>query len=1058
MLRSSLTGGKARLPSLQLPGRARLTRPWGSVLKRHASTVTNLENFPNVGEKLQGFTVCEKKHVPELHLTAVLLNHDKTNADYLHVAREDRNNVFGIGFKTNPPDSTGVPHILEHTTLCGSEKYPIRDPFFKMLPRSLSNFMNAFTSSDHTTYPFATTNRQDFQNLLSVYLDATLHPLLKKEDFKQEGWRLGPEDPHALQTRDGEADEKQRLGDIVFKGVVYNEMKGQMSDANYLYYIRFKESIFPAINNSGGDPEYITDLTHKQLVEFSKRNYHPSNAKIVTYGDMPLGDHLKQIGDVLDGFDMGKADKEVKLPLDLSHGPVNVTVPGPIDTFASEDRQFKTSTSWYMGDSSDVVEAFSAGILSSLLLDGYGSPVYRALIESGLGSSFTPNTGLDTSGKIPIFSVGITGVREEEVQTVKDTIQNVFRESLATGFSDEKVQGFLHQLELALRHKTANFGLGVMEKTISSWFNGTDPMKELAWNEVIDEFKRRYAQGGYLESLMQKYLMNDKCLTFTMAGSPTFNAELDEKENIRKERKISQLIEQHGSIESAVSKLEEEELRLLKIQEDAQHSDLSCLPSVHVKDISRQKEFKPVRESKVDGVDVVWREAPTNGLTYFQALNGFEDLPDDLRLLMPLFNDCVMRLGTANKSMEQWEDLIKLKTGGVSTSTFLSSSPTELGRFNEGLQFSGFALDQNVPAMLDILSTLITETDFNSASAPSKIQELLRLTTNGALDSVAGVGHRYAVNAAAASLSRGFWVQEQQSGLAQLQATANLLRDAESSKERLDELIQKLRLIQSFAISRSSNTRVRIVCEQNSAAQNESVLQKWLGGLPQTASPVSVAEGTVFKPAFNKTFYDLPYKVYYSGQALQTVPFVDPSSAPLSVLSQLLTHKYLHPEIREKGGAYGAGASNGPVKGLFTFSSYRDPNPVNSLNVFGKSGIFARDRTWSEQELEEAKLGIFQALDAPVSVDEEGARYFMSGITHDMDQRWREQVLDVTAKDVNEAAQKFLVDGSRRAVCVLGEKKDWADGENWDVRKLSMNTQDEAGSGSLDPEASAASA
>ena len=901
--------------------------------------------------------------------------------------------------------------------------------------------MNAFTSSDHTTYPFATTNKQDFQNLLSVYLDATLHPLLKNEDFRQEGWRLGPEDAYVLEAREGQLDDQQRLDDIVFKGVVYNEMKGQISDATYLYYIKFRESIFPAIHNSGGDPEYITDLTHKQLVDFSKRNYHPSNAKIFTYGDMALGDHLKQVGGVLDGFGIGNSDQEVKVPLDLSSGPVNVTVPGPIDTFASEDRQFKTSTSWYMGDVTDVVETFSIGILSSLLLDGYGAPLYRALIESGLGSSFTPNTGVDTAGKIPVFSAGVTGVTKEQVPAVKETIQRVFRDALKTGFSDEKVQGFLHQLELALRHRTANFGIGVMEKTISSWFSGCDPMKELAWNDVVDEFKRRYAQGGYLESLLHKYLLSDQYMTFTMAGLPTFNAELDQKEAIRRDAKLAELIERRGSTQKALSELEDEELQLLKIQEGAQHSDLSCLPSVHVRDISRQKEYKPLRESEVEKVDVVWREAPTNGLTYFQALNPFEGLPDDLRLLMPLFNDCVMRLGTASRTMEQWEDLIKLKTGGVSSSTFLSTSPTELGKFSEGLQFSGFAIDQNIPDMLDILSTLITETDFSSASAPANIQELLRLSTNGALDAVAGVGHRYAVNAAAASVSPGFWVQEQQSGLAQLQAMANFLRDAEASPDNLAKLIQKLRFIQSFAISKSANMRIRMVCEPTSASQNESVLQKWLSKLPRPEAPVSALGPDQARLPGSKTLYDLPYKVYYSGKVLPTVPFVDPASAPLSVLSQLLTHKYLHPEIREKGGAYGASASNGPIRGLFTFASYRDPNPMNTLNVFARSGVFARDRAWSQQELEEAKLGIFQALDAPISVDDEGSRYFMSGVTHDMDQRWREQVLDVTAKDVNEAAQRFLVDGSRQqATCVLGEKKDWVDPKDWDVRKLSMNT------------------
>lgn len=918
-----------------------------------------------------------------------------------------------------------------------------------MLPRSLSNFMNAFTSSDHTMYPFATTNLQDFQNLLSVYLDATMHPLLKEEDFRQEGWRLGPEDPRAIKTKEGGL----KPEDILFKGVVYNEMKGQISDATYLYWIRYQESIFPAINNSGGDPEHITDLTHKHLVDFSKQNYNPSNAKIMTYGDMPLDGHLKQVGGVLDGFTKGDADSSVKMPIDL-HGPVNVTVPGPIDTFAGEDKQFKTSTSWYMGDSRDIVETFSAGILSSLLLDGYGSPMYRALIESGLGSSFTPNTGLDTSGRVPVFSIGVTGVSEDQVPRVKEEVQRVFRETLSNGFNDEKVQGFLHQLELALRHKTANFGLGVMQKTLSSWFNGSDPMKELAWNEVIDSFKSKYQQGGYLESLLQKYLVNDKCMTFTMVGTPSFNKDLDDKEVVRREKKLEESIQQHGSVEKAVTELGKAELQLLEVQEQAQHGDLSCLPTLRVEDISRQKEFKPIRDSKIEDTQVVWREAPTNGLTYFQALNPFTDLPDELRLLLPLFNDCVMRLGTPTRTMEQWEDLIKLKTGGVSTSTFNTFSPKRFGDFSEGLQFSGFAVDQNVPDMLEILTTLVTETDFASPYAPAMVQELLRLTTDGALDAVAGTGHRFALNAAAAGLSRGFWAQEQTSGLAQLQATANLLRDAETFPERLAELIEKLRLIQSFAISKTPNFRVRLVCEPGSSGQNESIMQKWLTGLPSTPIPTSQPQSFDSNLAVNKAFYDLPYKVYYSGLALPTTPFTHSSNAHLSVLSQLLTHNYLHPEIREKGGAYGAGAVNSPAKGFFAFTSYRDPNPVNTLKVFQNSGIFARDRAWSDREINEAKLGIFQSLDAPVSVDEEGARFFMSGITHEMDQRWREQVLDVTAKDVNEAAQTFLVDGNRSSVCLLGEKKDWAESEGWDIRKLSLNP-DAAESSAEDAAASA---
>ncbi|KAJ0419311.1 mitochondrial presequence protease [Aspergillus carlsbadensis] len=1035
MLRSYLQLGKHRAPVLRQPAGSRLLRSplapqWTQ--SRKLASVSGLERLPEVGDQLHGFTVEEKKDVPELNMTAVRLRHDKTHADYLHIAREDKNNVFGIGFKTNPPDATGVPHILEHTTLCGSEKYPIRDPFFKMLPRSLSNFMNAFTSSDHTTYPFATTNDQDFKNLLSVYLDATLHPLLKEEDFRQEGWRLGPEDPRAIETKkDGLKPE-----DILFKGVVYNEMKGQMSDANYLYWIRYQESIFPAINNSGGDPQYITDLTHKQLVEFSKRNYNPSNAKILTYGDMPLTSHLRQVGKVLDEFTKDEADTDVKLPIELD-GPVNITVPGPVDTFASEDKQFKTSTSWYMGETKDIVETFSAGIVSSLLLDGYGSPMYKALIESGLGSSFTPNTGLDTSGRVPIFSIGATGVSEDQVPRVKEEIQRVFQEAHSKGFNDEKVQGFLHQLELALRHKTANFGIGVIQKTIGSWLNGSDPMKDLAWNEVIDEFKRRYAQKGYLESIVEKYLLSHSNLTFTMVGTPSFNKDLDQNEAVRKEKKFEQLIQEHGSAEKAAAELGKAELQLLEIQEKAQHADLSCLPSIRVEDISRTKERKAFRKSEAEGAEIYWNESPTNGLTYFQAVTDFS-LHDSLRPFLPLFLDCILRLGTRTRTMEQWEDLIKLKTGGLSASSFYSSSPSVLGAYKEGLLFSGFALDENIPDMLEILTTLVRETDFTGPNAAAMILELLRSTTDGALDSVAGTGHRFALNAAAAKLNRGLWIQEQTSGLEQLQATANILRDAQTSPEHLETLIMQLCRIQQWAISKTSSLRIRLVCDPSSSSRNESVVQKWITTLPETTA--LGPHSREFTPKESKILFDMPYKVYYSGLALPTVPFTHSSSATLSVLSQLLTHNYLHPEIREKGGAYGAGASNSPLKGLFALTTYRDPNPINSLKIFQNSGIFARDRIWSDRELNEAKLGIFQGLDAPLSVDEEGARHFLTGVTHEMDQTWREQLLDVTAKDVNETAQKFLVDAPLRSVCLLGEKKDWAEAGDWTVRKLSLNS------------------
>lgn len=583
--------------------------------------------------------------------------------------------------------------------------------------------MNAFTSSDHTSYPFANTNRQDFKNLLSVYLDATLNPLLNENDFTQEGWRIGPENP--LAVADGQ-DDGGVDGRLVFKGVVYNEMKGQMSDASYLYYIKFRDHIFPEINNSGGDPQKMTDLTYKNLKDFHSKNYHPSNAKLFTYGDMPLTDHLKEIDQQLRGFEKIQADISIKLPVDLKDGPLYYTAKGPSDPLVDKDMQYKTSTSWLTGDTSDIVETFSLQIIISLLTDGYGSPLYQALIEAGLGLDWSPNTGFDSAGKVGTFSIGLSGVQETDVPNVKINTQSKLREVHVKGFEKGKVDGVLHQLELALKHKTANFGMGLMQRIQPGWFNGVDPFDALAWDDIITSFKNRFAQGGYLEGLLEKYLLNDRTLTFTMEPSETYNDDLASEEATRLASKVSDFTKAAGGEAEARDQLTMRELDLLKAQQSANSQDLSCLPSVHVKDIPRQMEKKAVRDSSVGDVKVQWREASTNGLTYFRAINTLVGLPAELRMLIPLFNDSIMRLGTKDKPMGELEDLMRLKTGGISTSYYASPSPLNMEAYTEGLSFSGYALDNNIPAMYDLLRTIIKETNFDGPEAESKVRELSR--------------------------------------------------------------------------------------------------------------------------------------------------------------------------------------------------------------------------------------------------------------------------------------------------------------------------------------------
>ena len=996
--------------------------PYSQCTHRNYATAVRAGRGSRPGSKIHGFELLRMKEVPELHMTGFQLKHERTGAEYLHVDRNDQNNVFAISFKTNPVDDTGLPHILEHVSLCGSEKYPVRDPFFKMMPRSLSNFMNAFTSSDYTSYPFATTNKTDFKNLSSVYLDATLRPLLKRSDFLQEGWRLGPEDPRTGGKKD----------DLIFKGVVYNEMKGQMSDASYLFYVRFRDHIFPSLHNSGGDPEKMTDLTYQQLKHFHQRHYHPSNAKFFTYGDLDLSNQLGLVNNYLENFSRHDVDHTPRSPRDLLGGPVHVQVAGPVDTMQGPERQYKSSVSWITCQTSDLVENFSVGLMTSLLLNGYGSPIYQALIESGLGLTYSSNTGYDSSANVGIFTVGLDGLTKEGAAGMEAEIRRSLEKGAEEAFQQHKIDGLLHQLELALKHKSANFGISLLDKTLPGWFNGVDPLESLAWNPIIDAFKQRNTEKGYLMNLLNKYILNDHCLLFTMAPSGSFHTDFDANEISRKAQ-VFQTVERALGLDSkaTIDHLVKEEAFLLKEQEDVKNSNVDCLPTLHVQDIPREGQAKHLEKSKLGNVNLSLRKTSTNGISYFQARQTMANLPEDLRILMPLFTECLLRLGTKTKTVGELEAETLLKTGGISISPFMKPDPFKLDNFSEGFSFTGYSLDQNFPAFLDLLRSLVLDIDFSGDQATAAVRELLESKSSGALDSVAENGHGFATMRAAAALSPYGAAQEQISGLRQIESISHQLSMARTDDFYLQSLVEKLRHLQQLAISNSSQLSVRLACESSSATDNQTCISKFLERLPPSSSNLPLVNGSQPLSAQydRRSFYDLPFKVSYSGNCFRTVTYEDPSSAPLAILSQLLTHHYLHPEIREKGGAYGASANLSSLTGVFSMSSYRDPHPHNSLATIEKAGSFARDRKWTDRELEEAKLSIFQQIDAPVDISNEGMKEFMYDITPAMEQKRRELLLGVTTKDVQQVADIFLASSrpEARSTCVLGEKKPWVD-------------------------------
>lgn len=957
----------------------------------------SLRRYP-VGQTLHGFEIKRVLPVPELSLTAVDFVHNRTGSNHLHIDRDDPNNVFSVGFKTNPPNKTGVPHILEHTTLCGSHKYPVRDPFFKMLNRSLANFMNAMTGHDYTFFPFSTTNDKDFENLRKVYLDATFNPLLKKEDFYQEGWRLENE----------VVDDKS--SPLTFKGVVYNEMKDQEPNSSYLFWIKFQEALYPSLKNSGGAPSKITDLIYEDLLDFHAEHYHPSNAKTFTYGSLPIVETLEALNKEYIAFGKRNIKNIVKTPVELKKS-TNVIVEGPVDPMAPPEKQLKASITWPCGDPSDVYETFCLKILSNLLTDGHSSPLYKALIETGLGDDFSVNSGMESMTASNFFTIGLQGL--QSIEELENEVIKVLEKHSEEGFEDSKIEAIIQQLELGKKDQKSDFGMSLLYSILPGWVNKVDPFDVLAWDNIISQFRIDYKKGDLFQKLIKKHFLNKPVLRFQMKATETFDESVKNEEVERLQNKIQDLDQEDRDV------IFERGQHLAKKQGEVE--DLSSLPTLRVRDIPRTSTVKPVSFSEVENSKVQRRVTDTNGLTYFRASRDV-NIPYELYPYLTLFSDALTNLGTESQSMADIEDQIKLFTGGLSSSVSVHSSPIDLSP-RVSFNFNGVALNQNSSHIYDIWQNLLLNTNFNNKE---KLATLIRLLSSNNISGVAESGHSFARNYAGSSVSRAKAISESLNGIEQLQFLNKLNTWIQDDELFQKNIIDKLNELKQYLVN-SQDLRFSLISDEASVLENEKLISSFVSKLPSESIPQTPVKDFPLNPS-HKSFIKLPFQVSYASSVLQGVPYVHEDGARLQVLSNLLTFKYLHREIREKGGAYGGGAAYSGLDGLFSYYSYRDPKSLQSLETFEKAGQFAVDNEWSDRDLEEAKLTIFQSIDAPISVKSEGQALFKEGVTDEMRQTRREQLLDVDITDIKEVAEKYLINGKPSVALVgdsQGDQKDW---------------------------------
>ncbi|KAJ2784834.1 Mitochondrial presequence protease [Coemansia javaensis] len=991
--------GGARM--LQAAGRVVWQRAGGAGLRGRLFSSTGASRAGSgagleKGQTLHGFEVESVQGVAELKLRAIRLRHQRTGAEWLHIEREDSNNVFSVGFGTSVQDSTGVPHILEHTTLCGSEAYPVRDPFFKMLNRSLSTFMNAWTAHDYTQYPFSTQNSKDYENLQRVYLDAVFRPKLREVDFRQEGWRL----------ERGEGDSGWGI-----KGVVYNEMKGAFSDAGSLFATRAEQQMYPGTTYqfvSGGDPQFITDLTHEQLVEFHRARYHPSNARIYSYGNMPLAPQLARVDSVISGH---AYQEPVAVPMEVvPFGDKQVTEFGPVESVGSVDKQTKFSISYLANDLRDVFETFSMSVFSGLLLNGTAAPMHKALIDSHIGSDYSSNTGYSPYTRQTSLTVGLQGIADKDIPRVEQLVGETFARVGEDGFERKRVEAALARVELAYKHKTANFGLQLMRSVSTGWFHGVDPVEYLRISDNVARLRASAEDGRFFGRLVDKYFASSRHrLKFAMLADPKYSQRLDQKEHELIRAKLATLgTKDLAEIDAKNKQLSEEQARV---------EDLGALPTLTLEDVDKEADRYALDMGVAgEGVPVQWRTTSTNGISYLRVINDVREKHPELWPYMPLFCEALTYLGTAKRDMAEIETDIGLYTGGISFAPYTSTDLTNLGHIAAGISFGSHCLDQHIEPMYALVLELVRETRLDNVG---RLRALLSAMSTNMFNEVADSGHAYARRLAASTLTPEMQAQETLSGISQVRFLAGLAR-----LQDLGPVVDKLEQVRQVVFNRLT-MRAAITTNAGSADENQLALERLLDRYPQreVGNGDGSSDGARFGVESGRAFCPLPFATNYAAQATRTVPFAHPDSVRLQLLAKLLTPNYLHREIRERNGAYGGGAGFSAQQGIFSFFSYRDPSPLQTIGTFARSVEWLLQHEIEDRELREAKLSVFGDLDAPLSVADEGMAYFNAGITDDMRQERRDRFFAVSKNDLKDVAQKYLVAAPElTSQAVIGEE------------------------------------
>ena len=946
---------------------------------------------------IHGFELIKEQDIPEMNTRARHFRHVKTGAGLLSLENGDENKVFSINFRTPPKSSNGIAHILEHSVLAGSKKYPVKEPFVELLKGSLQTFVNAFTGSDVTFYPCASQNLQDFYNLIDVYVDAALHPLLQEHILNQEGWHYELEEP-----------EKP----IIYKGVVFNEMKGAYSDPNRILSNESQFSLFPGhiyALSSGGDPKVIPDLTYEEFIGFHKAFYHPSNSRIVFYGDDDPDERLRRMDSYLADFELAPAQSEVPLH-PISDTPQKSTVP-----YAASDAEAKSylTLNWLLPEQGNAETSLAFGILAHILLGSPASPLRKTLIESGLGEDLA-GIGLEDDIRQMYFSTGLKGINKKDADKVAKLIEKTLADLATKGIDPDTIAASLNTVEFRLReNNTGGFprGISAMMRAMKFWLYDYDPIAPLAFEIPLNAIKARLDAGEkYFEDLIQTHFVGNKHKSRILLIPDT---ELNQRDETAERKKLASIQKEMSpeQIEEVIRATKE----LIEIQNTPDSPEaLATLPMLKHEDLDKLQKEIPLSEETLHDTTILHHDLSTNGILYMDMGFDLHSIPEDLLPYTPLLGRALFEMGTDTQDFVKLSQRIGRDTGGIYPDIF-TSTIWESNLSAAYLFLRGKSTVDQAEKLSGIFQDVLLKTNLDDAE---RFKQIVLEEKAGIESALIPSGHMVVNGRLTSKFHEAGWLAEKMEGLDFLFFLREL---AEKIDGDWSGVLANLELVRELLINQN-NLLINITCEKNDWRK----IQPMISGVIRTLPKIEIRRAK-WSPEFSNKNEGLtiPAQVNYVGKGANLFYLGYNLSGSVAAITRYLGMTWLWEKVRVQGGAYGGFSVFDMKSGLFSYLSYRDPNLLSTLENYDGTAQFLEELELSDEELAKIIIGAIGGLDAYRLPDAKGytsmSRY-LTQISDEFLQQYRNEVLATTQKDFKDFANSLSKIKRSGQIVVLGSE------------------------------------